>query len=118
GRMLIASFSNDDKGESNRDQEEGEELTAGKAADQRRVWFAKIFDYDSKNRVTNKKQPGKHAIRLTSACPHQPENDKKQNALEQRLVNLGRMARGEDGTDRLAHFHIRMQRTDHGIWRR
>ena len=50
-----AQFCDDDKCNSDREQEKGKELSAGKGSDQRRVWFAKIFADDAEDRVENKK---------------------------------------------------------------
>ena len=50
-----AHFCHRNKPETNGDEKEGEKLTSRERTDQRRIRFAEIFDYDSKNRVADKK---------------------------------------------------------------
>src|SRR5437763_12274416 len=54
-RKCRPQFRDDDKCNSDRKQERGEELTAGEGADQWRVWFAKIFANDTEDRVEDEK---------------------------------------------------------------
>src|SRR3989440_12155288 len=81
------------KPETNRDQEERKKLATREGTDQLRVGFAEIFYDASKDRVANKKEACQNSIGLASARPHKPQNREQNDSLEERLVNLRRMAR-------------------------
>jgi hypothetical protein len=53
----IADLACDDKGQPDRDKEEGEELAASKSQDQRRIRLAKTLRHDPKDRVTEENRP-------------------------------------------------------------
>jgi hypothetical protein len=77
-----------DKRDANDNQEEGKELATRKGTDQLCVGFAEIFDNDSKNRVTNEKQPSQNSVGLPHAGPHKPQDPEQNDSFEKRLVKL------------------------------
>ena len=84
-RMLLRR---NHKAEADRYQEERKELATREGTDQLRVGFAEIFDDDSKNRVTNEKQPSQNSVRLPRAGPHKPQDPEQNDSFEKRLVKL------------------------------
>ena len=83
-----SQFRHDNKGEADRDEEEGKKLAASKAADQARVRLAKIFNHNSKDRVADEKQTDQNTIGLTRPRADQPENQEKNNSFKKSFVEL------------------------------
>ncbi len=85
-----------DKCDTNHNQEKRKELAARERPDQFGIGLAEIFNYDSKNGVTNEKQSGQNPVRLARARSHKPQNREQRDALEEGLIKLRRMPRRQN----------------------
>src|SRR5438067_8953087 len=110
-------FSERDKSNPDRNQEERKELAARERAYQRRVGFAEIFDHDSKNRVQDKKQSCQHSVWLACAHAHEPQNGEQNDPLEKSLVELRWMARRQYRAQSGRDFWLAIHRADNCVRR-
>jgi hypothetical protein len=76
----------------NHNQEERKELAARECSDQFRVGLTKVFNHDSKDRVTNEKPSGQNAVGLARARPHKPQDCEQHDSLEESFIKLRRMS--------------------------
>ena len=81
-----------DKRRANDDQEKRKELAARERPNQLCIGLAEIFDYDSKDRVTDEEQPRQNAVRLARARAHKPQNREQHQTLEESFVKLRGMS--------------------------
>src|SRR5256886_106689 len=110
-------FSERDKSNPDRNQEERKELAARERAYQRRVGFAEIFDHDPKNRVQDKKQSCQHSVWLACARAHEPQNGEQNDPFEKCLVELRWMARRQDRAQSGRDFWLAIHRADDRVRR-
>src|SRR5262245_55512632 len=90
-----------DKRGANDNQKERKELAACEWPDQFGIGLAEVFEYDSKDRVTNEKQSGENAIGLARASPHKPQNREQHHTLEESFIKLRRMPRRQNRAQRV-----------------
>src|ERR1043166_4811799 len=84
-------FRGNNENDSDSDEEEGKELPAGETDDQCGIRFAEALDHNPKNRVTNKKEPGQDAIRLSHSGADEPKDREQHDSFEERFIELRRM---------------------------
>src|SRR5438094_3557592 len=116
-RKRRSRFRSHDKPDTDCNQEEQKELAAGERSYQGCIGFAEIFNYDTKQRVQNKKQSRQYSIRLAGARAHEPQNGEQNDSFENCLVELRWMARRQNRAQRGRDLWFTMHRAENRVRR-
>ncbi len=79
--------------------EERKKLASGERTGQRCIGLSKEFADDAHERIKKKEASGRHAVRFLELQANQYQKGEEQDAFQKRLIELARVARGENASE-------------------